>query len=196
MLGKEKVEITDNFIGIFDNFFSNELIQQYLNHFKYCEENDLVWKREDERKKKDLAINTMTNHFISERNIPYNQGKFIQHFYKTIWPIYEDKFAVFKDLSRHTIFEIKIQKTKPTEGYHIWHGENMHKELNRRIFAFNLYLNDIKQGGETEFLYQKFRVKPKKNRFVIWPASITHAHRGNPPLSNDKYLLTGWIEFE
>ena len=55
MLGKEKVEITDNFIGIFDNFFSNELIQQYLNHFKYCEENDLVWKREDERKKKRFS---------------------------------------------------------------------------------------------------------------------------------------------
>jgi hypothetical protein len=58
-----------------------------------------------------------------------------------------------------------------------------------------IYLNDVEEGGETEFLYQKRRVQAKQGRLVMWPAAYTHTHRGNPPLSGDKYALTGWLEF-
>ena len=43
-----------------------------------------------------------------------------------------------------------------------------------------VYLNDVTEGGETEFLYQKCRFKPKK-MWIVWPAQFTHVHRGNPP---------------
>ena len=56
-----------------------------------------------------------------------------------------------------------------------------------------IYLNDVEEGGETEFLYQKIRIKPKSNMGLIWPGGFTHTHRGNPPLSGTKYILTGWI---
>jgi len=61
--------------------------------------------------------------------------------------------------------------------------------------AFMVYLNDIKEGGETEFLYQKCRFKPKRNTLLLWPSGFTHTHRGNPPISGDKYIITGWIEY-
>ena len=64
-----------------------------------------------------------------------------------------------------------------------------------RICSFILYLNDLEEGGETEFLYQSKRIKPIKNRLIIWPASYTHVHRGNPPLSGTKYIITGWVEY-
>jgi len=57
-----------------------------------------------------------------------------------------------------------------------------------------VFLNDVDEGGETEFLYQNKRIAPKKGRMVIWPSSFTHTHRGNPPLSGSKYIITGWIE--
>ena len=59
-----------------------------------------------------------------------------------------------------------------------------------------IYLNDLQDeddGGETEFLYQSRRVKPKKNLGVVWPGGITHMHRGNPPLKKTKKILTGWV---
>ena len=58
-----------------------------------------------------------------------------------------------------------------------------------------LYLNDVKEGGETEFLYQHKRYQPKEGTLLIFPAGFTHTHRGNPPISNDKYIVTGWLEF-
>ena len=68
------------------------------------------------------------------------------------------------------------------------------KVLNEpRAFVFSVYLNDVEEGGETEFLHFSKRVKPKTGRIVIWPAAFPYIHRGNPPLSGEKYILTSWM---
>ena len=63
------------------------------------------------------------------------------------------------------------------------------------MLVWTVYLNDIDKGGETEFLYQSERIKAKKGRVVFFPANWTHIHRGNPPLSETKYIATGWYNF-
>ena len=89
---------------------------------------------------------------------------------------------------------LKIQKTLPTEGYHVWHLEHGKGFDNEpRAFVFSVYLNDVEDGGETEFLHFSKRVKPKTGRIVIWPAAFPYVHRGNPPLSGEKYILTSWM---
>ena len=84
------------------------------------------------------------------------------------------------------------QKTLQGQGYHVWHFENSSYQNSRRSVVWTVYLNDVEEGGETEFLYQSVRIKPKRGTVVIWPAHFTHIHRGNPPLSGDKYIATGW----
>ena len=86
-----------------------------------------------------------------------------------------------------------LQKTEPTQGYHLFHAENVNWNLSSRTMAWMVYLNDVEEGGETEFLYQKLKVKPKKGTVLIWPGGYTHLHRGNPPMS-DKYIATGWYQ--
>jgi hypothetical protein len=90
---------------------------------------------------------------------------------------------------------IKIQMTKPSEGYHVWHCENSSLMMKGRFLTWILYLNDIDEGGETEMIHLSERISPKTGRLVIFPAGWTHAHRGNPPLSNTKYIATGWMEY-
>ena len=55
------------------------------------------------------------------------------------------------------------------------------------------YLNDVSEGGETEFYHQKVKIKPEKGTLVIFPAYFTHLHKGNVPISNDKYILNFWL---
>jgi len=90
---------------------------------------------------------------------------------------------------------IKIQMTRPSEGYHVWHCENSTLMNKGRFLTWILYLNDIDEGGETELIHLSERITPKTGRLVIFPAGWTHTHRGNPPLSNTKYIATGWMEY-
>jgi hypothetical protein len=89
--------------------------------------------------------------------------------------------------------DIKMQKTPPGGGYHLWHYENSNMAHAMRDLTWMIYLNDMPEGdGETEFLYQRRRIRPTRGTVVIWPAGYTHVHKGNTVFSQDKYILTGW----
>ncbi|QQX82020.1 2OG-Fe(II) oxygenase [Shewanella sp. KX20019] len=95
---------------------------------------------------------------------------------------------------------INIQKyDKNRGGYPHWHSEQFpqlnHNEALHRVMLYMFYLNDVEDGGETEFYYQDKVVKPRKGTMVIAPAGFTHSHRGNTPKSSDKYIATSWIMF-
>lgn len=98
------------------------------------------------------------------------------------------------------IGDINAQKYEAGKGgYPYWHSEVYPQaggnDPLHRILLFMFYLNDVEEGGETDFFYQDESVKPKAGRMVIAPAYFTHTHRGNIPKSNDKYILTSWILF-
>lgn len=89
----------------------------------------------------------------------------------------------------------KIQKTEVGGGYMEWHCETSSYTVANRILTWVVYLNDLPEGeGETEFLYQHKRFRPKKGTVVMFPAAYTHTHRGNPPLTTTKYIATAWYE--
>jgi hypothetical protein len=74
-----------------------------------------------------------------------------------------------------------------------FHTEGEYSEFCDRLFAVMFYLNDVEEGGETEFLHQSLWVRPTKGTFLIWPAPWPYVHRGHVPVSNDKYILTTWL---
>ena len=57
------------------------------------------------------------------------------------------------------------------------------------------YLNDINDQGETEFIHQKMKVKPRKGLTLIWGADWTFLHKGLASPSETKYITTGWYEY-
>ena len=197
----KKFLIRDDHIGLFKNFMPDQLIDNYVNYFNKCEEQGAVYPRkENETLASDSAIDTIKGsqgEFEASTNVAmtYTNKPFIDLFFNEVYPLYTQKYSYLKSLASHTILDVKIQKTKIGGGYHTWHCENAEMKARNRILAFMVYLNDVDEGGETEFLYQKCRFKPEKNTLLVWPSQFTHVHRGNPPLSNDKYIITGWVEY-
>lgn len=96
--------------------------------------------------------------------------------------------------SRISTVDVKMQRTPPGGGYHVWHDERCEWGVDHRQVVWMIYLNDMPEGeAETEFYYQKLRLNPKAGRVVLWPAAYTHVHRGNIVFSQNKYVLTGWF---
>lgn len=98
--------------------------------------------------------------------------------------------------------EINMQRyTKGEGGYHHWHSEhyphptdNSQRSLHR-VLLWLIYLNDIEEGGETEFFYQQAKVKPTQGSLIMAPCGFTHSHRGCVPVSSDKYVLASWVMY-
>ena len=83
----------------------------------------------------------------------------------------------------------QIHRTKPGEFY-IYHHDFNVKTI--RFFTYIWYLNDVKDGGYTEFI-DGTKIQPKTGRILIFPATWTYIHRGYPPETETKYICTGWL---
>ena len=191
-----------DFIKIYENAFSKEYCEKAIKYFNFMDECKFTFTRQETEdaartKKEDTSLIGHKSHLFE---LDFNKcGDLFLEFNAKLWadfyPKYAEEFAVLKESDKHYSFVYKIQKTPIGGGYHIWHYETSNRERCNRLLAWALYLNDVEEGGETEFLYQHKRIKAKQGTFVLFPASFTHTHRGNPPISNDKYIVTGWIEF-
>lgn len=88
----------------------------------------------------------------------------------------------------------KIQRYKPGEGYFAEHSE--HSKINStRVLAWMIYLNDVRDGGYTEFPNQNKKFQPRVGDTLIWPAYFTHSHRGITSHTETKYIMTGWFDY-
>jgi hypothetical protein len=184
-----------NFVGIYENAFTLEECENTIKLFENYHKAGYTYTREAQGLDKDDTAISINSCIELDWNLEFICS-FHKRFYEYIYPIYNIQYPILQTLKKHRSKDIKIQKTLPTQGYHIWHCEHdPGLDTANRILAWTLYLNDVEEGGETEFLYQSLRFKPKTGTFILFPAYFTHTHRGNPPLSGEKYIATGWIEF-
>jgi len=88
-----------------------------------------------------------------------------------------------------------IQRYLANQGRYIYHNDfQFDNDKNRdRVLTYIWYLNDVLEGGETEFFNGKIKIIPKKGKLVLFPASWTFPHCGKMPKSSNKYIITGWI---
>ena len=111
---------------------------------------------------------------------------------------YTEKFPRSTQSAKWDIKEIvNLQYYKPGGAYHSWHSERLSASgaSAHRALVFMTYLNDVTDGGETEFDHQQVKVKPEKGLTLIWPVDWTHYHRGIPSPTQDKYIITGWLSY-
>jgi hypothetical protein len=181
----------NQFIGIYENVLSEEECKKIIQLFE-----------EDLNNKVD---NNGDTQFFKDKMERYDYQKFYQssdkcneivlkvnEILEKCIKLYAEEFWIVRQL-KATSLNIKLQKTPPRGGYHVWHCEQSIVKNADRVLAWTIYLNDIPdEEGETEFLWQGIRVKSKAGTVCIFPAAFTHTHRGNPVYSCDKYIATGW----
>lgn len=170
---------------VIDDYSIDALIEMANNSITWTK----GWSRERNdvhRKDKQVAlqidpVNQGLNNYINECLL------------EKVFEPYAEEFGYLKSIKEWTSAVTILTKIEPSEGYHSWHCEDLTYDCQQRHLAWMIYLNDIEEGGETEFLYQQKKIKPRRGMGAIWPGSFTHLHRGNPPITAAKYTLTGWF---
>lgn len=191
-----------DFIGMYDEVFPETYCEHMIEQFEnkvvcgHCS-NRQDFENEKKFRKNDefcfLNLKPHLNDFFQDTDRTN-----VDVFFDGLQTCFDHYVSEYDVLTDSNIFcsEVKMQKTSPGGGYHIWHYEQCDSQVSTRIMTFIAYLNTLGPdcAGETEFLYQKKRIPPKKNTMVIFPASYTHTHRGNVVFGNEaKYIITGWF---
>jgi hypothetical protein len=190
-----------DFIGMYRNVYPDGFCNHLINEFERL----LISGACSNRQQRENVTKTKTEDFNYFMNIgnnslsSFNDVCSVDIFVNGLqncFDDYTDKFDILKDYQLRCT-SLKMQKTDPGAGYHIWHAEQGPDTESSRCLVYIAYLNTIKDAGETEFLYQKIRIPPEENTMVIWPAAFTHTHRGNVVHGEkSKYIVTGWFYIE
>lgn len=87
-----------------------------------------------------------------------------------------------------------IQRYIKQVGRYIYHNDFSieYYEKKYRIITFLWYLNTVEEGGETE-IWGTERIKPEAGKLLLFPACWTFPHTGKMPISDNKYIITGWL---
>ncbi len=89
-----------------------------------------------------------------------------------------------------------IQRYAPGEGFKKWHCDwaisDEATEPVTRVLAWILYCNDVESAG-TEFHWQNHHEEAEKGKLIIFPAGLSHIHKGRISKTQSKTIATGWI---
>ncbi|MCP5141718.1 MAG: 2OG-Fe(II) oxygenase [Gammaproteobacteria bacterium] len=192
----------DDFIGRFENNISAATCQGLIKLFEEAHQKKLTHagktgKVHDPKRKDstDLSSTQIT------APLQKKYGEVIQDFFASLVRArheYQERYPLLKPPRTYPlgVFEFNIQRYYAGgQAYHAWHYENPYPQVVDRVLTWMTYLNDVEEGGETEFEHQQVKTRPKEGLTLIWPAGFTHSHRGLPAQKGTKYIITGWFRF-
>ena len=178
----------------------NFIHEQYLDDLTICDELIEYFNR-SEKKPGTFYGGTVDTEVKDSTDAILYDGILADKYLKSLQVVlnsYMDKFPYSKEYCSWGIIEpLSLQHYAPEQGYKSWHCErtNCDFPVVSRHLVFMTYLNDVTDGGGTEFYHQKIITKARKGLTVIWPSDWTYTHRGEISPTQDKYIITGWFNY-
>ena len=184
-----------NFIGSW-NMENDELCNEIIKFFeenKSLQQKGIVGNIVDPKKKQTTDITIIPSQLKDSKYSLFN----------SYFNLLNDCFLDYKNqypflntfLKKTHIGHFNVQKYISGDHFSLLHSERTSLGFLHRVFAWMTYLNNVDDGGTTDFEYYNIKVKPEIGKTLIWPAEWTHAHRGSILKSGSKYIITGWIHF-
>ena len=187
------------YIEVFNNQFEVDACDYLINLFNKDERqqqgtifDDHLEKPlylDEHKKSTDLYLD-----FTSDKDKEYND--IILHRVTNSLLDYKQKYTFLNCIHPWLLAaNYNIQHYTDGEGYFDLHCEHgVPDNVNKRMLAWMVYLNDAKCG--TEFPEHNYIANAKAGNMVIWPSFWTHPHKGVTPNIGDKYIITGWCIFD
>ena len=136
--------------------------------------------------------------FTENRELTPDINKVHSHIIGKVFQ-YRDKYYDFVDKrvfpEEHALEQFRIKKyNSGGEDQFDTHVDVMTFDTARRFLSFMWYLNDVESGGKTVF--KDFEVQPKKGTLIMFPPLWMYPHRGEPPMSGPKYIMSAYLHYK
>lgn len=196
----KRIELTD--AGASPHFIGSWLIEPLT----LCDELIRFFENQQSRQTQgktagglNLEAKNSTDLSIRPRDLEHPEFQPVMQYLDSLFACHKDYVEQWPFLSTMLrsaeLGSFNIQRYSPGGHFLKPHSERTTVGTSHRVLAWMTYLNDVSDGGETEFIHQDIAVQPEKGKTLIWPAEWTHAHRGNIVNSGNKYIITGWLHF-
>ena len=195
--GSSKFGGTDqpHFIGSWD-IRNDNLCKQIINFFeenKTLHGKGAIGSGIDQTKKKTTDIGINPDDLKNSKFKCFNN--YMDELHKCFID-YQHQWPFMKNMIKNLdIRSFNVQKYLKGDHFSKVHTERANLQHSDRVFAWMTYLNNVEDGGATNFLHYGISVKPEIGKTLIWPAEWTHAHNGRIVNSGKKYIITGWMNF-
>jgi len=181
----------NDFIKIYENSLEPDVCNFLISLFEQIEEKHENHNNDGkpnftqfnltENRELSAEVNQVHNHII-KKIFEYKQI-YYQYICKDVFP------------QEHALEQFRIKKYNAGgEDRFDTHVDVMTYETSRRFLSFMWYLNDVEEGGKTVF--KDLEIQPKQGTLVVFPPLWLFPHRGEPPMSNSKYILTSYLHYK
>jgi hypothetical protein len=133
------------------------------------------------------ALLPLTEENCSEHLATLNQS------FQQAYLQYVENFPILKSVTELSPEPYSMLRYDPPNDGYDWHSDGLDPGLRLRFITQVAYLNDVEEGGETEFLWQEQKVSPTRGSIAIFPSGWTHPHRALAPISGPKYVVTSFL---
>ena len=185
-----------NFIGSW-NIKNNNLCNDIITYF---EENRNLQSQGFTSGGMNTLIKKRTDITIAPKNLDDSKLKSLKNYMNELHKCFQDYNVQWPFLKTMKIKDVdigafNIGKYLPGDHFSNIHTERGSLQNAHRVLAWMTYLNDVEDGGATNFSHYNIKIKPEIGKTLIWPAEWTHAHSGEILNSGVKYIITGWMCF-
>ena len=192
----------DRYIKIYDDVIDADSCNMLIGKFEAAEEHQYEDVRQAER---DKAIAFTQINLVNNEDWASVQNGMLEVFQDYIMAYINDCKIQPKQWPQTYGYEAIRMKRYLNNNYDRFdpHVDVMNYETSRRFLAFFIYLNDVDEGGETEFIginkpgtYIPLKIEPRRGRLLMFPPQWMYYHAGLKPVSNSKYLIHSYCHYD
>lgn len=184
-----------NYVTYYDDAMDKKLCDEIIKRFENNVEQQESTVLKGHRSFKEINITRHENwKDINEKLLDlmqYNLGKYMAEFNidQKAWP----------EQVGYEMFRIKKYLPNDEDEF-AFHVDVQDYATARRFLVYFFYLNDVADGGETAFQYNRKqtilqKIKPVAGRLLMFPPLWTHPHIGMKPISGPKYIIGGYLHY-
>lgn len=184
------VDLND-LIQVYDNALDQEICDFLIQFF---DGQPQFHERIENNNKPNFTQLNLTENCKISRDVNLIHNEILKNVYT-----YRDKYYEFVDKrvfpDQHQFEQFRIKKYNP-DGTDMFdtHVDVQDYASARRYLSFMWYLNDVDKGGNTVF--NGLTIEPKKGTLVVFPPLWMFPHKGEPPISGPKYILSGYLHYK